>query len=262
MLPFISIGSHQFASYGVMMATAFLIAYYMLKADLRRRGLKLSAGLLVLSIGLGGLLASRLYLVLESPSQFLAHPALLLGRSGFTFYGGLLGAVLVILALGRVYRIGTLALFDTLSAEAALGYGIGRIGCLLAGDGDYGTPTALPWGMSFPHGLVPTLERVHPTPAYEFIAAALISAWLWRLGAPGAAQPRAPGEVFGWYLVLTGVARFLVEFIRINPPVLAGLTNAQCVALISIAAGGALLLRCLSRKSAAAPVQPAVPRGI
>jgi phosphatidylglycerol:prolipoprotein diacylglycerol transferase len=102
--------------------------------------------------------------------------------------------------------------------------------------------------MSFPHGLVPTTERVHPTPIYEFIVACAIAWVLWRLGtrqiaaakgAPAARIP-APGSVFAAYLVLTGAARFLVEFIRINPRSFLGMTNAQAASIASMIVGAAL----------------------
>jgi len=138
---------------------------------------------------------------------------------------------------------------DAGSPAAALGYGIGRIGCFLSGDGDYGVPTSLPWGMSFPNGLVPTTERVHPTPLYELIVACAIAWILWRIGAKQIAAGRKvfAGIVFACYLVLTGIARFLVEFIRINPRSFLGITNAQAASLASIAAGGLLWFHVRSR---------------
>jgi phosphatidylglycerol:prolipoprotein diacylglycerol transferase len=113
----------------------------------------------------------------------------------------------------------------------------------VSGDGDYGIPTNLPWGMAFPHGLVPTPPgvRVHPTPIYEFIAGVLIAWYLWRRG-ERLKEQRASGELLGEYLVLTGAARFLVEFIRINPRSFFGvLTNAQVVSLLSMIAGAILI---------------------
>jgi phosphatidylglycerol:prolipoprotein diacylglycerol transferase len=123
-----------------------------------------------------------------------------------------------------------------------MGYGIGRIGCLISGDGDYGIPTSLPWGMSFPNGIVPTTQRVHPTPIYEFLAAGLIAWILWRLGARGLKTHAPNGIIFAAYLVLTGIARFLVEIIRINPRSFYGLTNAQAASVVSILAGVALFV--------------------
>jgi len=144
--------------------------------------------------------------------------------------------------LARREKIPLLTMMDAGSPAATLGYGIGRIGCFLSGDGDYGVPTSLPWGMSFPNGLVPTTERVHPTPMYELIVACVIAWILWRIGAKQIAAARKvfAGIVFASYLMLTGIARFLVEFIRINPRSFLGMTNAQTASLASIAAGSLL----------------------
>ena len=131
---------------------------------------------------------------------------------------------------------------DLCSAAAAVGYAIGRIGCLLSGDGDYGVPTKLPWGMSFPNGVVPTTERVHPTPIYEFLIWMLIAVILWGMGKK-ALNGEAPGKVFSNYLILTGLARFLIEFIRINPKSFFGMSNAQAASLASIIVGIILLMR-------------------
>src|SRR5260370_1537924 len=126
---------------------------------------------------------------------------------------------------------------------AALGYGIGGIGCLLSGDGDYGVATGLRWGMSFPKGIVPTADRVHPTPIYEFLAGVIIAAYLWRMATKAANGTGSHGEIISSYLIWTGIARFLVEFIRINPRVFYWLTNAQVVSLASVVAGAILLWR-------------------
>ncbi len=111
---------------------------------------------------------------------------------------------------------------------AAIGYGIGRIGCFLSGDGCYGIEirpvhflglTFTPWGIAFPHGLQPIGVPVYPTPLYEFAAGLVIGWWLWRRGG----KPHGTGAILGQYLILSGIARFLVEFIRRNPKVLLGL---------------------------------------
>src|SRR4029077_2616044 len=139
-----------------------------------------------------------------------------------------------------------------------LGYGIGRIGCLISGDGDYGQPTTLPWGMAFPHGIVPTTEtcvqwgaaadcRVHPTPIYEFLAALLIFWILWRLGERCIKTKARYGIVFSAYLLLTGISRYLVEIIRINPRSFYGMTNAQTASVVSIVAGIILFLSVRSK---------------
>jgi phosphatidylglycerol:prolipoprotein diacylglycerol transferase len=105
--------------------------------------------------------------------------------------------------------------------------------------------------MSFPNGIVPTTERVHPTPIYEFLVAVVIFWILWRLGERAIKTKTASGIVFAAYLVLTGIARFLVEFIRINPRSFYGLTNAQAASVVSIVAGVILFL--YVRRASAAP---------
>ncbi len=125
---------------------------------------------------------------------------------------------------------------------ASVGYAIGRIGCLLSGDGDYGIPTSLPWGMSFPNGVVPTTERVHPAPLYEFIVWCAIGGLLWSLAARWMKNPKLNGRIFALYLILTGVARFLVEIIRINPRSFLGMSNAQVASVLSVVLGIVLYL--------------------
>ena len=101
--------------------------------------------------------------------------------------------------------------------------------------------------MSFPNGVVPTTERVHPTPLYEFFIWLAIAAFLWNMGKKTLQKPKAKGEIFCNYLILTGVARFLIEIIRINPRSFFGLSNAQAASVVSIAAGAVLLWRIKSR---------------
>jgi phosphatidylglycerol:prolipoprotein diacylglycerol transferase len=126
---------------------------------------------------------------------------------------------------------------DLAAPAAAIGYGIGRIGCFLSGDGCYGIPTKLPWGMSFPNGIEPVFVPVHPTPLYELAAGLVIGLWLWLRGG----KPHGTGSIVGQYLMLTGIARFLVEFVRRNPKIIWGLSNAQLASAGSVLAGIALV---------------------
>ena len=235
-----------------MVATGLLVAAYVLQADFDRRRegflkqgyLKESKepnhhdeGFLIIGIaGISGLVGARLYHVLESPRELMADPSLLISRFGFAWFGGFLGGFIALVFLAKHYQISVLEFMDLCSPAAAVGYAIGRIGCLLSGDGDYGVPTKLPWGMSFPNGVFPTTERVHPTPIYEFLIWMLIAVVLWRMGKK-ALGGEAPGKVFCAYLILTGVARFLIEFIRINPKSFFGMSNAQAASLVSMLAG-------------------------
>jgi phosphatidylglycerol---prolipoprotein diacylglyceryl transferase len=250
MVPFLRFGPILVPTFGLMIAAAMVVAYYVLRADMARRGLAAkdttTAEMFIAVPALIGIVGAKLYHVLETPRELFADPlGQLFSRYGLAWFGGLIAGFAAFVWLARRHKFPLLEVFDAGSAAAALGYGVGRIGCLLSGDGDYGMPTSLPWGMSFPHGLVPTTDRVHPTPIYELIAACAIAWILWRLGTQQVTARREtdllrPGSVFAAYLVLTGVARFLVEFIRINPRSLFGLTNAQAASVVSVVAGAAL----------------------
>jgi phosphatidylglycerol:prolipoprotein diacylglycerol transferase len=252
-----------------MVATGLLVAAYLLQADINRRRAQFiergylksvdnksygdEAFLIIGIIGIAGLLGAKLYSVLESPRELIAHPAVLISRYGFTWSGSVITTLVAMVFLARHFDIPVLEFMDLCAPPAALGYAIGRIGCLLSGDGDYGAPTNLSWGMSFPNGVEPTPPkclawglsadcRVHPTPIYEFLAGVIIAVYLWRMATKAASGGGSHGEIISSYLIWTGIARFLVEFIRINPRSFYGLTNAQVVSLLSIAAGAILLL--------------------
>ena len=245
MYPFIHIGPLTLGSYGLMVATGLICAFFILRADFARRGVSADAEAIIGITGLAGLAGSRLYHLLETPAEFFADPwPQLFSTMGFAFVGAIIGGFLALVLLAKRFRISPLLMLDAASPAAAIGYGIGRIGCLISGDGDYGIPTSLPWGMSFPNGIVPTTERVHPTPIYEFLVAILIAWILWRLGARGLKTHAPNGIIFAAYLVLTGIARFLVEMIRINPRSFYGLTNAQAASVVSVIAGAALFIYC------------------
>jgi prolipoprotein diacylglyceryl transferase len=271
MIPFLHIGWLTIPTFGLMVATAIFVAGFIMQAELNRRGMVLSRprkpsrseskskgdtataksddGFLIVAIaGMAGLVGARLYHVLETPAEFFADPRpMLLTRYGFAWFGGFLGGFLALILIAKYYKIPILEFFDICAPAATVGYAIGRIGCLLSGDGDYGIPTTLPWGMSFPNGVVPTTDRVHPTPIYEFIVWMAIAGFLWHMGSKTLRGPKAKGEIFCNYLILTGLARFLVEFLRINPRSFFGLSNAQAASLVSIVFGAVLLWRIKAR---------------
>jgi phosphatidylglycerol:prolipoprotein diacylglycerol transferase len=177
--------------------------------------------------------------VLDTPAEFRAYGwRVLWDTAGFAWFGGLVFGISALMFQGWWAKIGMLRTLDLAAPAAAIGYGIGRIGCLLSGDGCYGIETKLPWGMTFPNGIEPTINPVHPTPLYEFGAALVIGAWLWWRGG----KPHGTGGIVGQYLVLSGLARFLVEFVRRNPKVLWGLSNAQLASAGSVVVGIGLIL--------------------
>src|SRR5258706_12473577 len=184
MIPYLHLGPLTLPTFGLMVATGLLVASYILQADFQRRAIHSAAFRIIGVAGLAGIVGARVYHLLESPAEFFADPwPLLISRFGFAWFGGFLGGFAALLILARREKIPTLVILDACSPAAAVGYAIGRIGCLLSGVGDYGIPTTLPWGMSFPNGVVPTNERVHPTPLYEFFAWMLIAYVLWRFRA-------------------------------------------------------------------------------
>jgi len=166
----------------------------------------------------------------------------LASRGGATFYGGLaLGAAagLPKIAWDRAPRR---AVTQALAPGLALGQAIGRIGCFLVGD-DYGVPTSLPWGMAFPHGAPPTLERVHPAQLYESLWLFAAAVVLWR-------RIGRSRLLFGEYLLLQGAGRFAIELVRTNPRTLGPLTTSQGIALGCIAVGALALRRARPRLAA------------
>src|SRR3981081_125215 len=195
MIPFLHLGPLTIPTFGLMVATGLLAAAYLWHADFDLRTAQFvqsgdlksdgkpshhDEGFLIIGIaGLTGLVGARLYHVLESPRELIADPSVLISRFGFAWFGGFLGGFVALMFLARHYGIPVLEFMDLCSPAAAVGYAIGRIGCLLSGDGDSCVRTTLPWGMIFPNGTVSTTEkcvewgfppdcRVHPTPIYEF----------------------------------------------------------------------------------------------
>lgn len=238
MLPYLHIGPLTVGTFGIMLWLAAVCACWVLHRNFQRHGVHADAIGIVAIATVAGIIGAKVWHVLDTPGDPI------FAREGFAWFGGLLAGILALMWQGRVAKTGMLGMLDLATPAAAVGYAVGRLGCLTSGDGDYGIPTSLPWGMSFPHGLVPTTNRVHPTPIYELIAGLAIAFILWRRGA----ARRPVGELTGEYLALTGIARFLVEFIRINPPVLWGMSNAQIASVGSVAAG--LLLMAWARSSA------------
>lgn len=226
-------------SYGLMMAIAFLTATYLTGKELDRKGFDgESASSLVLWAAVGGLVGARLFAILGDLPGFFADPfgAIFTG-AGFVFYGGLIGGLIGASWCMRRLSLPWALTADCIAPTLPLGHGIGRIGCQLAGDGDWGRETTLPWGMTYPNAIVgwhyPPGVRVHPTPLYEFLAYLVVFIFLWSIR-----KRRQPdGTVFWWYLVLAPAARFLIEFIRIEPRLLFGLTEAQLISLALMAVG-------------------------
>jgi phosphatidylglycerol:prolipoprotein diacylglycerol transferase len=239
MQPEINLGPITLQTFGIMFALAFIAAGAVLARRLEEWGKPPDwAYEIILAALLGGLVGARLDFVVENYDSVKND---LLGNifsgGGLVWYGGAIGGAT---GVGLwAWRRGMLnaALLDLCAAPLALGYAIGRIGCQVSGDGDYGKAWDGPWAMAYPDGTEPIDQTVHPTPIYETLSMGLVAYLLWRLR-----ERFQAGVLFSIYLVLAGTERLLVEFIRRNDQVLLGLTQAQLISLVMIAAGGAWLL--------------------
>jgi phosphatidylglycerol---prolipoprotein diacylglyceryl transferase len=240
MLPYLHIWHLQLPTFGLMLWLAAVAAAFIMDRNFKRSGIDSDAVGMVAVAALLGIVGAKLWHVIDTPVEFREIGwRVLYDSAGFAWYGGLIFGISALMFQGWWAKIGMLKTLDLAAPAAAVGYGIGRIGCFLSGDGCYGVATTLPWGMSFPNGIEPTAPgvRVHPTPLYELAAGLVIGWWLWRRGG----KPHGTGAVVGQYLVLTGIARFLVEFVRRNPKILWDLSNAQLASAGSVVAGIALI---------------------
>jgi len=233
-LPEIDLGPVTLQTFGLCFALAFLASGALLWKRLDEVGKPpdwaYEMGFAAL---IGGLIGSRLDFVLQNYDEVSDD---LLGNlfsgSGLVWFGGLVGGAIGVLLWAWWRGFLGVALLDICAPSLALGYAVGRIGCQLSGDGDYGKPWDGPWAMSYPDGTVPTTDEVHPTPVYETLAMGLVAFILWRLR-----ERLTGGRLFALYLVLAGAERLLVEFIRRNEDVALGLTQAQLISVAMIVAG-------------------------
>jgi phosphatidylglycerol:prolipoprotein diacylglycerol transferase len=181
---------------------------------------------------IGGIGGSKLYFAIDvSLREGIPFTQLLFKREGITFYGGLIGAISLVLAGTRLHKIPTEAFFNCVCLAGAIGQALGRVGCFLVGD-DYGRPTDGPLGIAFPEGAPPTLDKVHPTQLYE-------AAWLFGVTAILWSRRNKSPRLWAEYLMLAAIGRFAVEFLRVNPRVVFGLSEAQIIALTLFGVGAA-----------------------
>jgi phosphatidylglycerol:prolipoprotein diacylglycerol transferase len=250
MQPEIDILGISIKTFGICFALGFLACGAVIARRLRELDKPVDwAYEMIFAALVGGVVGARLYYVIENYSQVKGH---LLGSvfsgSGLVWYGGALGGAIAVIAWMHWRKCLELRMLDMCATALALGYAIGRIGCQVSGDGDYGIHSSLPWAMGYPHGTVPTPPgvTVHPTPIYETVTMCILAYVLWCLR-----DRFQPGVVFALYLLGSGLERFLVEFIRRNNDVVVGLTGPQLESLFLMLAG-AVMLAVLSRRSGTA----------
>lgn len=264
------LGEVTITSFGVMMAAAFLSGY----AVLRRETVRLGAGRdlaadMLLGALVGGIVGAKIYYVLLYWDRTAVDPlGMIFSRSGLVWYGGFIGGCIGVLWVLRRRPVATGLGVDAIAPALALAYGIGRIGCFLVGD-DYGRPTDSFAGIAFPNGLPPTTAgnlrsfgadvdpsipdsqvlAVHPTQLYETGLSLIIFFLLWRLRR----HPHVQGWLFGMWLAMAAVERFVIEIFRAKDDrFFGGITLAQVISVLLFAGGIALVLRLRRRAGEAA----------
>lgn len=251
------IGPIKIYSFGLMMGISFIIGNILLTKEFKRKKINpdFASNITVIAL-VAGVVGSKILYLLENFSEFIADPfGMAFSPGGLTFYGGFILATASIYFYAKKKNIKFIHIADSIAPALLLAYGIARIGCHLAGDGDYGYPTDLPWGTdysngtyppsaafrNFPeivaqygvNGVVPDNTLCHPTPIYETLICAGFFWILWK----NRTKWNTDGQMFYTYLILAGVERFSVEFLRLNPRLLFGLSEAQIISLILIAIG-------------------------
>lgn len=273
MYPYIHIGSFPLGTFGLLLWLAAVCGTIVLHRNFIRNGVDADALNVVALVTLSGIVGAKLWHELQNPAELALawHQIWLPGwghlgqvlmgflhwfQTGFAWFGGMLAGVAMLMWQGRLARfkgpedgtqgerVGAWRMLDLATPAAAIGYGVGRIGCLTSGDGDYGINTTLPWGVHMAKDALvppnPPNALVQPTPVYEFLFAVLICWLLWELGK----RHKPVAWLTGVYLMLSGFGRFLVEFVRINPKLYFGRTmsNAQVAALGSVVCGAVVLV--------------------
>jgi phosphatidylglycerol:prolipoprotein diacylglycerol transferase len=239
-------------TFGLMVATAFFVGQWLVNLEGRRLLPALPkefVGSLCLVGFIAGLLGAKVFHLLEHPREFIENPArMLFSTGGLTFFGGLIASVTAGAIYARRHKAPIPVLLDVFAPALMLAYGIGRIGCQIAGDGDWGiavtspAPAWLPdwlWAQTY-EGNIAGVEipppGVYPAPLYETLMATAAFGLLWSIRKHG----HAGGWLFGVYLLLAGVERFLIELIRVNATYsIFGMeiTQAQIIATVCVFAG-------------------------
>ena len=276
MFPYLHIGSLTLGTFGILMWLAAVTAAYVLHRSFVRAGVTADAIVVVSTVMIAGVIGAKLWHEFQHPAQLQqamhewfvpgwSHPLDVLTRffhwfqAGFAWFGGLLFGVGALMWQGRTNRIGAVRMLDLAAPAAAIGYGVGRIGCLTSGDGDYGIVTKLPWGIHIhddaldppqpnPPGLL-----VQPTPVYELLFSVALGWYLWVRGRKG---DLPIGQLTGEYLILSGAGRFLVEFVRRNERIYFGMSNAQVASLGTIVVGAIVVAVSRSRRASAMALEP------
>ena len=239
-------------SFGAFMALAALAAAWVVKCELKRRGYDPElASTLVFAAAFGGLVGARLLFIVEEWQGFLAAPMnYIFTGAGFTWYGGFFGGVAAVSWVLRKNKIPWLVGADMTVPALALAYGVGRLGCHFAGDGDWGAVTTVPWGVAYTKAIVGWADPTTGIPyasgrsssirrrsmSFSRVCSSL------RFSGRCARKGLAAGTIAWLYLILAGLMRFIVEFWRINPSLGFGFSEAQWFSLLLVAVGVVMLV--------------------
>jgi phosphatidylglycerol---prolipoprotein diacylglyceryl transferase len=279
MFPYIDIGPIHLGTFGLLLWLAAVAATVVLHKNFVRNGVDADALNVVAFVVIAGVLGAKAWHELQNPADLYAAFRQIIApgwsrpfavamdflhwfQAGFAWFGGMLAGIAMLMWQGKMAKPDGLTagkaavrMLDVATPAAAVGYGVGRIGCLTSGDGDYGINTTLPWGVHMAKNALvlptPPDALVQPTPVYEFLFAIALAWLLWRLGR----KARPLGWMTGLYLLLSGLARFLVEFVRVNPRLYWGMSNAQVAALGSVVVG---LIVMVATRRGAVVVSPVV----
>ena len=236
MLPEIHLGPFTLQTFGLMFALSFVVAGAIIHRRLGELGKPQDwAYEMAFAALIGGLIGARLYFFVDNYSEVKDDVfGNLFSGSGLTWYGGAVGGAIGVVLWAWWRKFLNLTLLDLAAPALAAGYAVGRIGCQLSGDGDYGKPYDGFLAMGYPDGTVPTPPgvTVWPTPIFETIIMFAVAAVLWKFR-----ERFRLGILFAIYLICAGLERFFIEFLRTNVDVALGLTAAQLESLGMVIAG-------------------------
>jgi phosphatidylglycerol:prolipoprotein diacylglycerol transferase len=275
MYPYLNFGPVHLGTFGLLLWLAAVVGTIVLHKNFARNGVDADALNVVAMVVVAGVVGAKVWHELQNLRE-LQYALRIIGqpgwhhpvdvalrflgwfRDGFAWFGGMVAGIAVLMLQGHSAhfkgpgwksiddpgtilgaRLGAIRMLDLAAPATAIGYGVGRIGCLLSGDGDYGINTTLPWGVHMAKDALvppnPPTALVQPTPIYELLFSLVVCWILWELGK----RAKPVGWLTGMYLVLSGIGRFLVEFVRINPKLYFHhiMSNAQVAAAASIVVG-------------------------
>jgi phosphatidylglycerol---prolipoprotein diacylglyceryl transferase len=221
--------------YGIMLGLGFYLSFLLIEREFKRKSFHpdLAYRILLTAI-ICGIVGSKIFDILENLNSFLANPwETLFSGSGLSAYGGYVLSFIMAVFVIKKSKESIIKVFDATAPALALGYTFGRFGCHVAGDGCFGIATSGFWATAYPNGIVPSTITVYPTPLFESLFSFIAFGILMNMRK----RELPDGILISSFLILSGLPRFLVEFIRRNPKLVFGLSQAQVVGIIFMICG-------------------------